>query len=184
MLKAKTAGRMAKGWALPALWRIAAMFRGISWREAVFITTKSTIPRVGDSREGFLSAMAWIAAKPKGVAALPRPSRLAERFRAIFPRMAVSSRYSGNRRPITGARARASSRERPLSSAICKKPSQAHMLPSRNRDSSTADWAPSSKAVESEPTRPVAKALTTLRAIMKNQMEFNILSPSFSQSFP
>ena len=30
----------------------------------------------------------------------------------------------------------------------------------------------------------VAKALTTLRAIMKNQMEFNILSPSFSQSFP
>ena len=58
------------------------------------------------------------------------------------------------------------------------------MLPSRNRDSSTADWAPSSKAVESEPTRPVAKALTTLRAIMKNQMEFNILSPSFSQSFP
>ena len=41
-----------------------------------------------------------------------------------------------------------------------------------------------SKAVESEPMRPVAKALTTLRAIMKNQMEFNILSPSFSQSFP
>lgn len=53
------------------------------------------------------------------------------------------------------------------------------MLPSRNRDSSTADWAPSSKAVESEPTRPVAKALTTLRAIMKTRWNLTSFPPPF-----
>ncbi len=172
---------MEKGATLPQLALMAAMFTGISWRDAVFITTKRIIPRVGVS-VGLRWAMDFMAASPKGVAALPKPSRLADRFREIFPWMSSSSRYSGNSLPITGAKARAISRLRPLSSAIFKNPSQAHMLPRRNRDSSTAVCAPSIKAVERSPRRPVISAQTTLRAIMPNQIEFNILSPSFSKS--
>lgn len=179
-----TWGRMEKGAALPQLWRMAAMFTGRSCKEAVLMTTKRIIPWVGVSREEFFWAISPMAARPRGVAAFPRPNKLAERLREIFPWMDSSPLYSGNSRPMTGAMAWASSRERPLSSAIFKNPSQAHILPNRNKESSTACWEPSSRAVESSPRWPVHRAHTTLRRTMPHQMKFNTASPSFSQNRP
>ena len=106
---AQTAGKIEKGATLPQLARIAAIFSGISWRDAILTTTNKIIPRVGASLEGFLAAIASIAASPNGVAAFPSPNRLVERFMAIFPWMSLSSQYSGNRRPITGDKHRANS---------------------------------------------------------------------------
>lgn len=83
----QTAGKIEKGAVLPQLARIAAIFSGINWRDAVLTTTNKIIPRVGASLEGFLAAIASIAASPNGVAAFPSPNRLAERFMAIFPWM-------------------------------------------------------------------------------------------------
>ena len=58
----------------------------------------------------------------------------------------------------------------PARSAIFKKPSQAHMLPNRNMDSSTASPAPSITAWDSSGSRPLTVAQTTLRAIIPNQI--------------
>ena len=123
--------------------------------------------------------MDCIAAKPKGVAALPKPNRFAERFMAIFPWISSWSRYSGNSRQITGESALAIRRESPLSSAIFRNPSQAHMLPSNAMDNSTAAWAPSISAPESSPKFPVTRAQATLKAIMPNHIEFNKFTHSF-----
>ena len=70
---------------------MAAIFTGKSCKEAVLTTTKSIIPRLG-SGPGSFSAMAFMAESPRGVAALPRPSRLAVRFMQIFPLSSASSR--------------------------------------------------------------------------------------------
>ena len=73
----------------------------------------------------------------------------------------------------------ASSWVRPLSSAILRKPSQAHMLPSRERDSSTASPAPSITPEESWDSLPLTPAQRTLRAIMPNQMTLIIGDAAF-----
>ncbi len=90
-----------------------------------------------------------------------------------FPLISSSSRYSGNSRSITGEKAEARSWVRPLFSAICKKPSQAHILPSRKMESSTALFAPSISAAESSPILPVHSAQMTLARIIPNQIAFN-----------
>ena len=75
---------MPKGEALPQEARIAAILMGSSCKEAVLMATNRIIPRVG-REPGARSAMAFMAERPRGVAALPRPSRLAERFMQILP---------------------------------------------------------------------------------------------------
>ena len=45
----QTAGKIEKGAVLPQLARIAAIFSGINWRDAVLTTTNKIIPRVGAS---------------------------------------------------------------------------------------------------------------------------------------
>lgn len=152
---------------------MAAMVTGKSWMEAVFSTTKRIMPLVGAS-PGFFSAMALMAANPRGVAAFPSPRKFAEIFMHIFPFISISFRYSGNSLSMTGEKALAKRFVRPLFSAIFKKPIQAHMLPSRNRESSTASFAPSITAAESPPKRPVHRAHTILARIIPAQIKFNI----------
>ena len=91
-----TAGRISIGLAEPFLRRSAATVVGISWREAVFITTNKTMLSFADDVVFVLclgcctcfrscsSSNSFIAAIPKGVEALPSPSRFAVRFRTMY----------------------------------------------------------------------------------------------------
>ena len=72
-----TAGRISKGAAAPSEARTAATVVGSSWMEAVFMTIRRHISSVA-VRVWASSCIRFTAAMPMGVAALPRPSRLAE----------------------------------------------------------------------------------------------------------
>ena len=69
---------MSKGLALPAAARRLATVVGMSWREAVLVTT--SMQRPSDAVPGLRRAISRAASSPRGVAALPRPSRLADTF--------------------------------------------------------------------------------------------------------
>ena len=76
-LVSHTAGRMSKGVWQPSPLRTAATFAGISWMEAVFSTMRRHRLWLAVSPRRSRRA----ASMPMGVAALPRPRKLAQ----IFP---------------------------------------------------------------------------------------------------
>ena len=105
----QTAGRISKGAAEPAAARSEAAVVGMSCMEAVFITTRrqsSSEAAPSESR-----AMPEAARMPTGVAALPRPSKLAETLEARADMVSQSWAERGNSRVSRGesARERASS---------------------------------------------------------------------------
>ena len=70
-----------------------------------------------------------IARMPKGVAALPKPSTLAEMFRIIAPMAGCSAGTSGNRRIISGRTVRAMITNSPPASATRIRPRNSAMTP-------------------------------------------------------
>ena len=99
------AGRMSKGAAAPLAALTAATVVGRSCMEAVFTTTSRH-----SSRDAALDlpAMRLAARTPMGVAALPRPSRLAETLPVRRRERLRSREARGNRRRRMGDRARES----------------------------------------------------------------------------
>ena len=69
---------MSKGAALPAAARTLATVVGSSWMEAVLHTTRVHISSL--ATPGLRRLIRRTASIPKGVAALPSPSRLAEKL--------------------------------------------------------------------------------------------------------
>lgn len=72
----QTAGKISNGVVHPAAARTLATVVGINWIEAELQTT--SIQRESEATPGLLRLILLAASKPKGVAALPSPSKLAE----------------------------------------------------------------------------------------------------------
>ena len=73
------------GLAAPSCWRKVRMLTGTSINPAVFSTRNIIIGLDAFSLSGFISCNSFIAFNPSGVAALSRPSILAERFIKMLP---------------------------------------------------------------------------------------------------
>ena len=167
---------MSYGLALPYAARSVTTEDGISWNAAVFITTNSTMPRVGVSPPE-IRCISSIAARPSGVAAFPMPSMFAAMFIEIFSPTAVCAAYSGNRRRISGERMRETFSVSPACDAMFISPSHRHIAPISSSAVSTALCAPSAAAFESAVRFPVAAAPKTARRMRTAQMEFSIPMP-------
>ena len=129
--------RKSAGLAEPAVARIPITVVGSSCRLVAEITVSIIISVVA---RGEPVSMRLIADIAMGVAALPRPKRLAEKFIVINLRVSVSD--EGNRRDITGRSSFSSPRDKPSRSISEKNPSQNAYSASRLSDSSTAPCAP------------------------------------------
>ena len=149
------------GAAEPACCRSAAQVVGMSWREAVFIATKVTMALLALSLWGFNFCSSRIAARPKGVAALPRPSRLAERFMQMACMAGLPCGTVGNSHRVRGCSSRASASVRRQRRAISIRPLHRHSMPVRVMTRVTASLQPESAAAESASIRPVKAAVTT-----------------------
>ena len=73
------------GWAAPAAARIPTAVAGMSCTELVLIARKVHIALVAVPGRGLSDSSPCMARKPRGVAALPRPSMLAAIFMTIAP---------------------------------------------------------------------------------------------------
>ena len=91
--ESQTAGRMSKGAAQPAAWRTTATVVGMSWMEAVLHTT--SMHRPSEATPGERRLIRRAASRPRGVAALPRPSRLADTLAEMVSITAASPAKSG-----------------------------------------------------------------------------------------
>ena len=133
-----TGPMISVGLAEPEAARMAITAAGINWTLLVLITRKVHMASVAVpffSLRRFSSSMAF---SPRGVAALPSPSILAEMFMIMAPMAGCSGGTSGKSRIITGFRERASVETSPDCSAIFIRPSQRAMMPIRPMASSTA----------------------------------------------
>lgn len=124
--------------------RKAATVVGMSWIEAVFISTKVTMLSVAvpERLRRFISRMAAI---PSGVAALPSPKRFALRFSEIRLNTCESGGISGYSRLRNGEKSRESFSISPLSFAIRMKPDHITIMPLIEIKSCTASPAESSR---------------------------------------
>ena len=141
--------------ALPAAARTLATVVGMSWREAVLVTTSMQSP--SDATPGVRSAMRRAASSPRGVAALPRPSRLADRL-ALTASITLPSRAkSGYSRRMAGRSSLDSPRAIPERSITSMTPIHRHSTPIMDRHSSTPAAAPSSAPLATAGPFPVAR---------------------------
>ena len=163
---------------------MAAIFTGISCKEAVFITTNRIIPRVGVLLDwDCVWAIAFMAARPQGRGSVSQALAGWRKGSWKFsPESPHHRRYSGKqagnhwvRVPEPAAWLKAA-----FLGNFQRIPARRTCFPARNRDNSTADCAPSIRAVESSPSLPVARAHNNAEEqSCQNQIEFNILSPPF-----
>ena len=86
-----TAGRISKGAAHPAARRTEATVVGMSWMDAVLHTT--SIHKASEARPGVRRLICRAAWMPRGVAALPSPSRLAD---TLAEMVSITSRSRAN----------------------------------------------------------------------------------------
>src|SRR5207249_7924732 len=98
---------IAVGLVEPDATRIAIAVAGINCTELVLIARNVHIAFVATPGRGFNDSRSRIARKPRGVAALPRPSMLAAIFITIDPIAGCSGGTSGKRRRMIGRRPRA-----------------------------------------------------------------------------
>ena len=115
-------GKIAAGSALPWWARRPIIPVGSSARPDVLIARNRTIALVAVPFSLLSSLSSFIALRPKGVAALPRPSALAEMFITIAPIAGWSSGTSGKRRMRIGRIRRAIQRSPPASSTTFSSP--------------------------------------------------------------
>ena len=162
------------GAAEPACCRSAAQVVGMSWREAVFIATKVTMALLALSLWGFSFCSSRIAARPQGVAALPRPSKLAERFMQMACMAGLPCGTVGNSHRVRGCSSRASASVRRQRRAISIRPLHRHSMPVRVMTRVTASLQPESAAAERASIRPVKAAVTTEKMSRTVRMPFII----------
>ena len=174
------------GAALPACCRSTAQVVGISCREAVFSTTKVTMALLAVSFCRFSFCSSCMAASPSGVAALPSPSRLAERFIQMACRAGPPAGSSGNSRRVSGRNRRATASVSRHCWAIFIRPHHRHSIPVREMTSVTASPQPESAAAESASIFPPKAALTTEKISIPTNTAFIMadLSPLFCLIFP
>ncbi len=127
---------------------------GMSCNDAVLVTT--SMQRPSDAVPGLRRAISRAASSPRGVAALPSPSRLADRL-ALTASITPSSRAkSGYSRLTAGRSSRVSPRAMPERSITSITPIHRHSTPIMDRHSSTPAAAPSSAPRATAGPFPVA----------------------------
>ena len=115
--------------------------------------------RLSDSRS-------FIARRPSGVAALPKPSMLAAMFITIEPMAGCSGGTSGKSRRMMGRSARASNETSPERSASRIRPSHSAITPMRGNAVLTTAYSVISKLLSATSERwPVQPPITTAPTI-------------------
>src|SRR5699024_11027212 len=114
--------------------------------------------------------MRLVAAIPIGVAALPRPRRLAQTLAEMRLPTLASRRALGNSRSITGLKKRARMRLRPAFSITCPTPDQRHTAPAMENVRVTPACAPSNTAWDKAPPVPLQKENNTAIRIIPVQI--------------
>ena len=147
MLANSVVGTIPAGSAEPAAARRLITLVGSRVMLEVLMARNSTMALVAVPLTGLSRSSSCMARIPKGVAALPRPSALAEMFMIIAPMAGCSGGTSGNSRVIKGRTSRAMVTSRPAASPTFMTPKNSAMTPIRPMASSTAFRAPSMTAV-------------------------------------
>ena len=159
---------MAVGWTEPAAARMATALAGMSWTELVLSARKVHIALVAVPGRGLSFSKSCMARSPSGVAALARPSMLADMFMIMDPIAGCSAGTSGKRRVMSGRRARAKACMSPDLSARRMMPSQRAMTPASGRamvmTAVLADSKAASVTAGSCPVRPPRSTAPRTRA--------------------
>ncbi len=131
MVANSVVGTMPAGSLEPAAARSAMTPVGSSVTLEVLIARNSAMALVAVPLCGLSVSSSCMARMPNGVAALPRPSTLAEMLRIIAPMAGCSAGTSGNRRTMSGRTARAMMSSSPPASATFIRPRNRAITPTR-----------------------------------------------------
>ena len=156
---------------------IAITVVGINCIEAVFIIINIIIELVNLSFELFSFCIVFIAFRPKGVAAFPKPKILAIIFMEICFFAVVCSFKSGKRRFKRGLKRLDNLFIKVVLFAICIIPLQRHKEPSKFIDKLIASFVPWKIALFNFSKLPEKIAKENDIIIKIGQTIFNILSP-------
>ena len=171
---------MAVGFALPYWLRYAMILTGINWSEEMLIIRKVHIsllakPEGRDSgedsrlRSSSSEDSSFIAFRPNGVAAQPRPRILAMTLEAMYSSDGCPAGMSGNRKRMTGESRPDRRSIRPDAFAICIRPIQRDIIPSMVMQSVTASLEESSAAAPTSAMRPFSVPIRMDTMIMAPQ---------------
>ena len=144
----------------------------------VLMARNSAIALVATPLCWFSLSNSTIAFKPKGVAALPRPSMLEAKFMTIAVIAGWSAGTSGKSRRKSGRRPRMMTRSRPPSEATRTSPRKKTIAPVSPITSSMARLAVSRDVLETSSIRPVKAAKTTELSTSPSQIQLSKKSPS------
>ena len=139
----KVVGRIPAGSVDPAEARSAITPVGNRVTEDVLIARNMTMAFVAVPLCEFSLSSSCMARMPKGVAALPRPSTLAEMFMIIAPIAGWSAGTSGNSRTMSGRTVLAMIASKPPASATFMRPRNSAMTPTSPIASVTDPFAAS-----------------------------------------
>ena len=134
-------GTMPAGFSDPDAARSAITPVASSVTLDVLIARNRIIALLAVPLTGFSLSNCCIARMPKGVAAFPRPSALADMLRIMAPIAGCSGGTSGNSRTIIGRTRRAMMTNRPPRSATFIKPRNSAITPTKPMASVTASLA-------------------------------------------
>ena len=175
MVANRVVGTIPAGSVDPAAARSAMTPVGSNVTDDVLIARNRAMALVAVPLWGLSSSNCCMARMPNGVAALPRPSALADMLRIIEPMDGWWAGTSGNRRTMSGRRTLAMMRSRPPSSATFIKPKNRAITPTKPMARVTAPPAASimalpSSAMGASPTpsqttwrtAPMTKAMATM----------------------
>ncbi len=150
--------KISVGLAEPALLRKAITVVGNKVMALVFSKSKVIILSEAVSGLGLSCCNSCMACKPKGVAALPKPSRLAQKFSTMPLKAGLSAGSSGNKWRSNGESNPASFCKSPLASIKAKTPSQSIKTPASDTIKSTLLAAPAKAACVTIPILPCQAA--------------------------
>ena len=134
-----------------------------------------------DAVPGLFRSIRRTASMPRGVAALPSPSRLADTLAEMLSITPRSPDTWGNRTDSTGRSSRDSPSARPERRMISMTPVHRHSMPAMDTHSSTAAWVPSTAAAATCSPRPVARPHRMDRTAIPVQIHAIVIQPAPSR---
>ena len=161
---------IAVGLVDPDATRIAIAVAGINCTELVLIARNVHIAFVATPGREFSDSRSRIARKPSGVAALPKPSMLADMFITMQPIAGCSGGTSGKRRRMMGRKPCAIFCTSPARSAKRITPSHNAMIPISANAIVTAVFAPSSAPPVTSLNRSFQPPIATASKTSASQM--------------
>lgn len=154
---------------------------GKSWMDAVFMATRRHCSLVAMPVPSFMARQASI---PIGVAAFPRPRRLAVTLAQRAEKPSGLCRSVGKRCPSSGESSLDRFSRKPLRRISSPTPHQRHMGPANASESSMAVVAPSMAALDTAPAVPKRiPQRMDIRTIPVHSQDNIKIPPKFSGAF-